>query len=203
MSPPSSQSSGFPKKAALPWLNSLSLNLLACCVTSIMSLGSVTPSDIRWVLLLLLNRFSRVRLCATPEMAAHPSLWFSRQEHWSGLPFPSPMHESEKWKWSLTVTPSNIRLSKTIDSILDFFLSISWISHSREASCSDFRTPRQPMERPMWQENEVSSLWPDRNRGLPKPHESGSLQTTTFPSDSFIAPQERPQARTSQSRCSQ
>ena len=26
-----------------------------------------------------------------------PSEWrFSRQEHWSGLPFPSPMHESEK-----------------------------------------------------------------------------------------------------------
>ena len=23
---------------------------------------------------------------------------FSRQEHWSGLPFPSPMHESEKGK---------------------------------------------------------------------------------------------------------
>ena len=31
-------------------------------------------------------------------MAAHearPSLGFSRQEHWSGLPFPSPMRESE------------------------------------------------------------------------------------------------------------
>src|SRR5574337_1011705 len=31
-------------------------------------------------------------------MAAYqtpPSLGFSRQEHWSGLPFPSPMHESE------------------------------------------------------------------------------------------------------------
>ena len=26
---------------------------------------------------------------------APPSLEFSRQEHWSGLPFPSPMHESE------------------------------------------------------------------------------------------------------------
>ena len=41
----------------------------------------------------------RVRLCATPQMAAHqalPSLGFFRQEHWSGLPFPSPMHESEK-----------------------------------------------------------------------------------------------------------
>ena len=24
------------------------------------------------------------------------SLGFSRQEHWSGLPFPSPRHESEK-----------------------------------------------------------------------------------------------------------
>ena len=51
------------------------------------------------LLLLLLSRFSRVQLCATPETAAHqapPSLGFSRQEHWSGLPFPSPMHESEK-----------------------------------------------------------------------------------------------------------
>ena len=39
-------------------------------------------------------------------MAAHqapPSLGFSRQEHWSGLPFPSPMLQSEKWKWSHSV----------------------------------------------------------------------------------------------------
>ena len=51
------------------------------------------------LLLLLLSHFSRVRLCATPETAAHQaplSLGSSRQEHWSGLPFPSPMHESEK-----------------------------------------------------------------------------------------------------------
>ena len=51
------------------------------------------------MLLLLLNCFSRVRLCATQWTAAHqapPSLGFSRQEHWSGLPFPSPMHESER-----------------------------------------------------------------------------------------------------------
>ena len=50
------------------------------------------------LLLLLLSRFSRVRLCATPEMAAHQaplSLGFSKQEYWSGLPFPSPMQESE------------------------------------------------------------------------------------------------------------
>ena len=50
-------------------------------------------------LLLLLSCFSHVQLCVTPETAAHqasPPLGFSRQEHWSGLPFPSPMHESEK-----------------------------------------------------------------------------------------------------------
>ena len=61
---------------------------------------------------LLLSRFSCVRLCVTPEMAAHqapPSLGFSRQEHWSGLPFPSPMHESEseKWKWSRSVVSNS------------------------------------------------------------------------------------------------
>ena len=56
--------------------------------------------------MLLLSHFSRVQLCVTPDMAAHqatPSLGFSRQEHWSGLPFPSPMHESEKWKGSRSV----------------------------------------------------------------------------------------------------
>ena len=45
------------------------------------------------LLLLLLSCFSLVRLCVTPQMAAHqapPSLGFSRQEYWSRLPFPSP-----------------------------------------------------------------------------------------------------------------
>ena len=52
----------------------------------------------REALLLLLSHFSPVRFCGTPQTAAHqapPSLGFSRQEHWSGLPFPSPMRESE------------------------------------------------------------------------------------------------------------
>ena len=50
------------------------------------------------LLLLLLSHFSRVQLCVTPQTEAHQapsSLGFSRQEHWSGLPFPSPMRESE------------------------------------------------------------------------------------------------------------
>ena len=34
---------------------------------------------------------------------------FSKQEYWSGLPFPSPMHESEKWKWSRSVLSDSSR----------------------------------------------------------------------------------------------
>ena len=60
--------------------------------------GKTSVSYCKALLLLLLSRFSHIQLCATPETAAHQapqSLGFSRQEHWSGLPFPSPVHESE------------------------------------------------------------------------------------------------------------
>ena len=43
--------------------------------------------------------FSRVRLLATPWTTAYqapPSMGFSRQEYWSGLPLPSPPHLSRK-----------------------------------------------------------------------------------------------------------
>ena len=56
------------------------------------------PQKIKNRTTMVLSRFSRVRLCVTPEMAAHQapsSLGFSKQEHWSGLPRPSPMQESE------------------------------------------------------------------------------------------------------------
>ena len=45
-------------------------------------------------------------------MAAHqapPSLGSSRQELCSGLPFPSPVHESEKWKWRRSVVSDSSR----------------------------------------------------------------------------------------------
>ena len=46
------------------------------------------------LLLLLLSHFSHVQLCVTPCTAAHqapPSMGFSRQEYWSGVPSPSPL----------------------------------------------------------------------------------------------------------------
>ena len=47
------------------------------------------------------NSLSHVRLFATPWTVTYQApliMGFSRQEYWSGLPFPSPMHESEKGK---------------------------------------------------------------------------------------------------------
>ena len=63
-------------------------------------LGIYLPKETKdlYMLLLRLSCFSHVRLSSTPQMAAHQapqSLGFSRQEHWSGLPCPPPMHESE------------------------------------------------------------------------------------------------------------
>ena len=59
------------------------------------------------VLLLLLSRFSHIRLCAThrrqPTRLCRP--WDSPGKNTGvGYQFPSPMHESEKWKWSRSVS---------------------------------------------------------------------------------------------------
>ena len=47
--------------------------------------------EIGTALLLLLSRFSRVRLCATPQTAAHQapaSMGFSRRGYWRGVLLP-------------------------------------------------------------------------------------------------------------------
>ena len=55
---------------------------------------------------------SCVWLFVTPWAVARQaplSTGFPRQEYWSGLPFPSPMHETEKWKWSRSVMSDSSR----------------------------------------------------------------------------------------------
>ena len=57
----------------------------------------------------MLSHFSHVRLCATLWTAAHQaplSTGFSRQEYWSGLPFPSPY----PWDWELALAPMLLAL---------------------------------------------------------------------------------------------
>ena len=70
-------------------------------------------------MLLLLSHFSCVWLCATPWTAAYQaplSMGFAREEYWSGLPLPSPMHE--KMKSESEVVQSCLTLCDPIDSSL-------------------------------------------------------------------------------------
>ena len=76
--------------------------------------GNLQARTLKWVVISFSNAWkwkvkvkslSRVRLFTTPWTAAHqapPSMWFSRQEHWSGLPLPSPLG------WHLCPTESGI-----------------------------------------------------------------------------------------------
>ena len=76
-----------------------------------MKLEPITQSKVsqkekqQYNMLLLLSCFSHVRLCVTPQTAAHQaslSLGFSRQEYQSGLPFPSPSIQcTNAYIWSL------------------------------------------------------------------------------------------------------
>ena len=55
-----------------------------------------------WKWKVKVKSLSRVRLFMTPWTAAHqapPSMGFSRQEYWSGLPLPSPMNLLGDHKW--------------------------------------------------------------------------------------------------------
>ena len=52
--------------------------------------------SIAWKWKVKVKSLSRIQLIATPWTAAHqapPSMGFSRQEHWSGLPLPSPLRK--------------------------------------------------------------------------------------------------------------
>ena len=91
-SPPSSPIPGILQARALEWI-------------------AISFSN-AWKWKVKVKSLSHVRLFATPWTAAYqapPSVGFSRQEHWSGLPFPSPMHESEKWKWNRSVVSDSSR----------------------------------------------------------------------------------------------
>ena len=59
----------------------------------LMKKSEVIGQSTMLLLLLLLSRFSRVRLFATPWTAAYQAplpMGFSRQEYWNGVPLPSP-----------------------------------------------------------------------------------------------------------------
>ena len=78
---------------------------------------------------------SRVRLCATPWTEAHqapPSMGFSRQEYWGGVPLPSPL-----WLSNLALTCSStdqpvIGATESPGSLLNLLLcmraAVDWVN---------------------------------------------------------------------------
>ena len=77
-------------------------------------------------------------LTLTPETAAHqalPSLGFSRQEPWSGLPFPSLMRESEVAQSCPTLSDT-MDCSPPVSSALGIFQAgvLEWVAIAFSAS---------------------------------------------------------------------
>ena len=72
-----------------------------------------------WKWKVKVKSLSRVRLLATPWTAAHqapPSMGFSRQEYWSGVPLPSPYTVVENSKYRQT---SSFQLRQVLEIIKD------------------------------------------------------------------------------------
>ena len=94
--------------------------------------GILQARTLEWVVISFSNAWkwkvkvkllSRVRLLATPWTAAHqapPSMGFSRQEYWSGVPSPSRLWYRCRAKWGLPYLPKKIRktLGPTLPSLL-------------------------------------------------------------------------------------
>ena len=71
-----------------------------------------------WKWKVKVKSLSRVWLLATPWTATYqapPSMGFSRQEYWSGMPLPSPMTNLDSILKSRDITlPTNVRLVKAM-----------------------------------------------------------------------------------------
>ena len=89
---------------------------------------------------------SRVRLLATPWTEAHeapPSVGFSRQEYWSGVPLPSPLHE-HKLGLKFNIQKTKIMASgpitsweidaETVETVSDFIFGGSKITADGDCS---------------------------------------------------------------------
>ena len=97
--------------------------------------GILQARTLEWVAIFFSNTWkwkgkvkslSRVRLLATPWTAAHqapPSLGFSRQEYWSGVPLPSPDYHTTKSKY-LWPELRNFYFRRYSKVLFFFFLSL-------------------------------------------------------------------------------
>ena len=128
-----------------------------------------------WKWKVKVKSLSRIRLLATPWTAAHqapPSMWFSRQEYWSGVPLPSP------WNLLLCIKFSYFSCSydhlQTICTCLSMLLCVCVLSHSAvsDSACHPWTVAHQaPLfvelsREKSWSRLPFSSLWDLPDTGI-------------------------------------
>ena len=117
-SPPDSPVPGIPQARTLEWVAISSFNA--------------------WKWKVKVKSLSRVRLLATPWTAAHqapPSLGFSRQEYWSGVPSPSPEMTAADVYSALSVQSNFISITSLA----------SWNNPGRSVILSPISLMREPV----------------------------------------------------------
>ena len=80
--------------------NPIGFSVTGILQARILEWGAISFSD-AWKWKVKVKSLSRIRLLATPWTLAYqapPSMGFSRQEYWSGVPFTSPINGLEQFK---------------------------------------------------------------------------------------------------------
>ena len=130
----------------------------------------------------MLSRFSHVQLCATPWTAAHQgplSTGFSRQEYWSGLPFPFSLSNRKRALlnpgavlWETPRVLQHPRGKALLGTTVHQAISASSLSGSVPGIWE--AKPRQPL--PLLQEILVQGVWRADTRPLPRGEPAGCAE---------------------------
>ena len=92
-----------------------------------------------------MKSLSRARLLVTPWTAAHqapPSMGFSRQDHWSGVPLPSPHY----YQYILNYIFSNREVSLHPQVFMSVVLIISYYFHNHSYFSSAYKLFQRAFE---------------------------------------------------------
>ena len=157
----------------------LSNSVLKCLLTQ-----GQTSVSLLWGSLWYLRGFPAAAAAKSLQSCQAPlSLGFSRQEHWSGLPLPSPMHESEKWKWSHCSSVKNLSAMRET-----WVWSLYWKDplKKRKATYSSILAWRIPRTSPWGHKQLVTTEWLSFSLSLP--HSSVSKESVCSAGDLGLTP---------------
>ena len=117
--------------------------------------GILQARSLEWVAISFSNAWkwkvnvkslSRVRLCATPWTAAHqapPSMGFSRQEYWSGVPLPSLIISLAIYKIQISFFFLMFLIARKFLELINDYSKVSgYTGNGNPVQCSCLENPR-------------------------------------------------------------